>query len=106
MKTRTTVADVQFLLMRPCKCSCICQTIIPVVCIASRTAVDMLVLRAFIVHDPIFALRALSQLSCLARPRWAHLFMIGALLFCSPRLLAILAGDEVIHWCPWTFMHL
>jgi hypothetical protein len=78
----------------------------PVVCIASRTAVDMLALRAFIVHDPRFALRALSQLSYLARPRWAYLFMISALLFCSPRLLAILAGDEVIYWCTWTFMYL
>jgi hypothetical protein len=67
------------------------------VCIASRTAVDMLALRAFIIYDPRFALRALGQLSYLARPRWAHLFMIGALLFCSLRLLAILAGDEVIH---------
>jgi hypothetical protein len=65
METETTVADVQF----GCgftNLPAYVGQVIPVVCIASRTAVDTPALPAFIVRDPIFALRALSQLPCLA----------------------------------------
>jgi hypothetical protein len=60
IETRTTVVDVQFLLLRLCKCSPTSWTIIPVSYVASAAPVDVLVCRAFLIHDPRFTLGALS----------------------------------------------